>query len=78
MMLLADRALVTRLVAKWMNSTVEAVDGRDALSKIEIYRPGCRSGRSLHMPVMNGFELVTAIRRDFPFIPVVLTDGPRK
>ena len=37
---LADRALVTGLVAKWMNSTVfEAVDGRDALSKIEIHQP---------------------------------------
>ncbi|MCA9025337.1 MAG: response regulator [Planctomycetaceae bacterium] len=69
---LADRALVTGLVAKWMNSTVfEAVDGRDALSKIEIHQPDVVL-TDLHMPVMNGFELVTAIRQDFPFIPVVL------
>ncbi len=69
---LADRALVAGLAAKWMNSTVfEAIDGRDALAKIEIHQPDVVL-TDLHMPEMNGFELVTAIKEDFPSIPVVL------
>jgi len=69
---LADRALVAGLAAKWMNSTVfEAVDGRDALAKIEMHQPDVVL-TDLHMPEMNGFELVTAIKEDYPSIPVVL------
>ncbi len=69
---LADRALVAGLAAKWMDSTVfQAVDGRDALTKIELHQPDVVL-TDLHMPEMNGFELVTAIKREFPSIPVVL------
>ncbi len=69
---LADRALVAGLAAKWMDSTVyQAVDGRDALLKIELHQPDVVL-TDLHMPEMNGFELVTAIKEQFPSIPVVL------
>lgn len=69
---LADRALVAGLVAKWMDSTVfQAVDGRDAISKIEVHQPDVVL-TDLHMPEMDGFQLVTAIKADFPSIPVIL------
>ena len=69
---LADRALVAGLAAKWMDSTVlQAVDGRDAISKIEVHHPDVVL-TDLHMPEMDGFQLVTAIKADFPSIPVVL------
>jgi CheY-like chemotaxis protein len=69
---LADRALVSGLIAKRMQSAIlEAPDGRQALSLIAAQRPDIVL-TDLHMPEMNGLELVTAVRADFPEIPVVL------
>lgn len=48
-----------------------AADGRLALSAIE-QRPPDIVLTDLHMPEMNGLELVEAVRSRFPSIPVVL------
>jgi two-component system, chemotaxis family, sensor kinase CheA len=44
-------------------SVIEAVDGRDALAKIRAHLPDLIL-TDIDMPVMNGFELVTAVRGD--------------
>ncbi len=69
---LADRALVSGLISKRIESTIlEAADGRQALSLIETHHPDIVL-TDLHMPEMNGLELVTAIKEQFPDIPVIL------
>jgi CheY-like chemotaxis protein/anti-sigma regulatory factor (Ser/Thr protein kinase) len=69
---LADRALVSGLIAKRLESTLlEAADGRQALALIEAHRPDLVV-TDLQMPEMNGLELVTAVKENFPDIPVLL------
>jgi CheY-like chemotaxis protein len=69
---LADRALVSGLIAKRLESFIlEAADGRQALALIESHRPDIVL-TDLHMPEMNGLELVTTVKARFPEIPVVL------
>jgi CheY-like chemotaxis protein/anti-sigma regulatory factor (Ser/Thr protein kinase) len=69
---LADRALISGLIAKRLESTIlEAEDGRQALAVIEAQHPDIVL-TDLHMPQMNGLELVTAIKENFPEIPVLL------
>ncbi len=69
---LADRALVAGLIAKRLKSTIlEAPDGRQALALIETHHPDIVL-TDLHMPEMNGLELVTAVKAQFPAIPVLL------
>jgi CheY-like chemotaxis protein len=72
---LADRALVSGLIAKRLESTVlEAPDGQQALAVIEAQRPDIVL-TDMYMPQMNGLELVTAVKSQFPHIPVVLITG---
>ena len=69
---MSDRTLVSGIVKKWDNSTVlEAPDGRLAMQMIEEYRPDIVL-TDMHMPEMNGLELVTAVRESFPGIPIIL------
>jgi CheY-like chemotaxis protein/anti-sigma regulatory factor (Ser/Thr protein kinase) len=69
---LVDRALVSGLIAKRLDSTIlEAADGRQALAVIEAQHPDLVL-TDLHMPEMNGLELVTAVKENFPDIPVLL------
>jgi CheY-like chemotaxis protein/anti-sigma regulatory factor (Ser/Thr protein kinase) len=69
---LADRALVSGLIAKRLESFIlEAPDGRQALTMIETHRPDIVL-TDLHMPELNGLELVTAVKANFPEIPVLL------
>jgi CheY-like chemotaxis protein len=69
---LADRALVSGLLAKRLQTTIlEAADGQQALRVIATHRPDIVL-TDLHMPEMNGLELVTAVKADFPEIPIVL------
>ena len=69
---LADRALVGGLVSKRLQCTIlEASDGKQALEVIAAQRPDIVL-TDLHMPEMNGLELVTKVRENHPDIPVLL------
>lgn len=67
-----DRKLAGRLLEKGVEAEVRyALNGRDALEKIRGERPDVVVS-DLQMPEMNGLQLVEAVRRDYPSIPVVL------
>lgn len=55
---------------------VEAIDGLDALNKLEMYEPDLAI-LDVMMPVMDGFELCEAIRRhrDFRQMPILFLSG---
>lgn len=70
-----DRRLAAGLLEKQTELNVAfAADGREALGEISRRRPDIVV-TDLQMPHMNGLELVEAIRRDHPAIPVVLMTG---
>lgn len=48
-----------------------AVDGSDALAQMELQVPDLVV-TDLNMPELDGLELTTVIRRDYPFVPVIL------
>ncbi len=70
-----DRALAAGLLRKSPDYTVfEAVDGKDALAKS--FR-SCTYRRDLvvtdmMMPNMNGLELVSAVKEQYPLTPIIL------
>lgn len=69
---LTDRALVNGILTKSIQCTVsEAEDGQVALSLIEEHQPDLVL-TDLDMPNLNGLELVSAVRENFPLIPVIL------
>ena len=66
-----DRRLAGALLTKRGYGVTYATDGRDALTKINAVRPDAVV-TDLMMPEMTGLELVEAIRKDHPSVPVVL------
>ncbi len=67
-----DRHLAVGLLRKSPDFTVfEAVDGRDALAKIELHLPDLVV-TDMMMPNMNGLELVAEVKEQFPLIPIIL------
>jgi CheY-like chemotaxis protein/anti-sigma regulatory factor (Ser/Thr protein kinase) len=67
-----DRRLAGGLLEKIEGLSVEyAVDGGDALIKMELHVPDIVI-TDLDMPVINGLELVEVIHRAYPLIPVIL------
>ena len=67
-----DRRIAGGLLERREDWAVEyAKDGRDALDRIASGAPDLIL-TDLQMPEMNGLELVEAIDRDYPLIPVVL------
>ena len=67
-----DRLRIAGLAARWMDSTVlQAADGATALKMIEEHQPDIVL-TDLHMPEMDGLQLVEAIRDQYPYIPVIL------
>lgn len=66
-----DRRLAGALLAKRGYAVAYATDGRDALAKIKGSRPDAVV-TDLMMPQMTGLELVEAIRKDHPSVPVIL------
>lgn len=66
-----DRRLAGKLLEKRGFIARYAVDGRDALNQIEKDRPSIVV-TDLHMPELGGLELVEAVRKSFPALPVVL------
>lgn len=67
-----DRHLAGSLLEKSYNSSVVyAADGCEALQRMRQKMPDIVV-TDLQMPQMNGLDLVTAVRRDYPLVPVVL------
>ncbi|HQX48715.1 MAG TPA: response regulator [Planctomycetaceae bacterium] len=67
-----DRMRIAGLASRWMDSTVlQASDGKTALQMIELHQPDIVL-TDLHMPEMNGLQLVQEIREQYPYIPVIL------
>ncbi|HUG93927.1 MAG TPA: response regulator [Planctomycetaceae bacterium] len=67
-----DRRLAGGLLDKregW--STLFAADGLDALEQLELHVPDLVL-TDMQMPRMNGLELVSAVRKEYPLIPVIL------
>ena len=70
-----ERRILAGLLRKETHWRIEeAVDGRDAFEQIT-RRPPDVVITDLQMPEMNGLELVRAVRRDAPLVPVVLVTG---
>jgi CheY-like chemotaxis protein len=67
-----SRNLAGRLIQHGTGrSVIYAENGSEALSLVKRIGP-CLVLTDLHMPKMDGFELVEAIRANFPRIPVIL------
>ena len=67
-----DRRLVGGLLQKTGEyEVIYAEIGRDALERLELDIPDAVL-TDLHMPEMNGLELVQTIKSDYPLIPVLL------
>lgn len=66
-----DRRLAGALVKKADFEPTFAADGREALAEIARHMPSIVV-TDLHMPNLNGLELVEAIRKTYPSLPVVL------
>ncbi|HEX4148806.1 MAG TPA: response regulator [Pirellulales bacterium] len=67
-----DRRLAGSLLEKNYNASVDyASDGNEALAHMREHMPDIVV-TDLQMPRMNGLDLVTAVRRQYPLVPVVL------
>jgi len=67
-----DRHLAVGLLRKSPDLTVfEAVDGKDALAKLELHLPDVVV-TDMMMPNMNGLELVSEVKEQYPLIPIIL------
>lgn len=67
-----DRRLASGLLEQIDGMKVEhAVDGSDALVKMELHVPDLVV-TDLDMPSINGLELVEVIRKAYPLVPVIL------
>ncbi len=67
-----DRHLAVALLKKSPDYTVfEAVDGKDALAKIELHLPDVVV-TDMMMPNLNGLELVAAVKEEYPMLPIIL------
>jgi CheY-like chemotaxis protein len=67
-----DRRLVGGLLEKHCECAIQyAADGKEALRQMGQALPDLVL-TDLLMPEMNGLELVTAVKTEFPFVPVVL------
>src|ERR1022692_3624504 len=75
--LVVDDAAIDRFVAGTLLeehagwSAVFAEDGKEALALLKQQVPDLVL-TDLQMPEINGLQLVEAIRRDYPFVPVIL------
>ena len=73
--LLADRRLVGGLLERRAGTNVLfAENGTTALEQIDLHAPDLVI-TDLVMPDMDGIELVTKIRDDYPLIPTILVTG---
>ena len=64
---LATRFILSKMLKELGLETVQAEHGQDALAKLEANSDVELALIDWNMPVMNGLELVTAVRRDARF-----------
>ncbi len=70
----AIRAIAHTLLAAQGYTVVAAEDGFDALAALKRSLPDVIIS-DLRMPNMNGFELLSVVRKRFPHIPVIAISG---
>ena len=71
----ADRVRVSGIASKWPNCTVRHADnGESAIREIETQMPDIVL-TDMHMPEMDGLELLSAIKNEYPNLPVILMTG---
>lgn len=69
---MTDRALVSGLLTRRLDCDVlEAADGRQAMDMIRQQPPDIVL-TDLNMPEMDGLELVSEVKQNYPLIPVIL------
>ena len=67
-----DRRLVARLLERSTNwKVVFAADGAEAFSQVETHLPDIVLA-DVQMPGMDGLELVSAMKQEYPLVPVVM------
>jgi CheY-like chemotaxis protein len=67
-----DRLLPGGLLSKQLGCDVRyAANGKDALSQMDRRLPDLVL-TDLHMPEMNGLELVAEVKKNYPYVPVIL------
>ncbi len=67
-----DRRLAGGLLEKdGQRKVIYASDGKEALQELELHLPDLVL-TDLMMPNLNGLELVEAVKKEFPLIPVIL------
>src|SRR5882762_8543578 len=66
------RHLAVALLKKSPHYTVfEAVDGKDALAKIELHLPDLVV-TDMMMPNLNGLDLAAEVKEQYPLVPIIL------
>ncbi|MFY9256988.1 MAG: response regulator [Fuerstiella sp.] len=69
---MTDRVRIAGIASKWMDCTIfQADSGKVAMELIATHLPDLIL-TDLHMPEMTGLELVAAVKREHPGIPVIL------
>jgi CheY-like chemotaxis protein len=69
---ITDRRLAVGLLQKAPDYVVfQAADGREALQQLELHLPDLVL-TDMMMPNMNGLELVSEVKEQFPLVPIVL------
>lgn len=68
----ADRVRVSGIASRWLDCTIlQADNGKTALEQIQTHMPDIVL-TDMHMPEMDGLELVSAVKDEYPNIPVIL------
>lgn len=71
----ADRVRISGIAARWLDCTVlQANDGLSAIRQIQDHSPDIVL-TDMHMPEMNGLELLATIKNEYPNVPVILMTG---
>ena len=69
------RNITARMLAEAGYKVWEAADGREALGVLAIYGPADVVVTDIRMPRMDGYELATLLRHDFPHLPILFMSG---